>query len=110
MSYSLNFSTDICSHCKRGEDTYRSGCTYNLYKMFCLALGSKDSLRCLPAMPNEKAEKLLDKGIEDMEKRPEVYKALNPKNRWGNSIEALGVLRMLRSWYRKYPDGSLRVS
>jgi hypothetical protein len=52
----------------------------------------------------------LRRGIADMEDRPEVYRAMNPKNGWGNYD---GALNWLREWLAecvKHPNALIGVS
>lgn len=86
--------------------------TYNVYGMFRLAFSwtSDCGIRCLNGMRCEVAKAVIDVAISKMESEPNVYRAMNPPNGWGNYEGALGLLRTLRDWCVRAPKGSIRVS
>lgn len=46
----------------------------------------------------------LERGIADMEARPEVYRVMNPENGWGSYDTALIWLRKVLAACRVHPD------
>ena len=75
--------------------------TYNVAPMYSKAMGitisDLDGKKCNEVIP------LLRKGILEMEANPAMYKAMNPKNGWGNYESAL---KFLEEIYNKCLDNS----
>lgn len=52
----------------------------------------------------------LDKLISNLEKDPRKYRAMNPKNGWGDYDSLLLVLRQVKDQCRTYPSAKVRMS
>ena len=82
--------------------------TYNCAPMFKEALG-----KGLYKFNGWSAEKFLDvinKGIEDMVKRPEYYSKWNPSNGWGSYQTALDFLAEIGKLCRKHPKAFVNIT
>lgn len=87
--------------------------TYNVSPLFFEAFqgtslkegGIRDlnGMRCCVAAP------ILDVAITRMVLEPDKYRAMNPKNGWGNFEGALETLKTLRAWCEQEPDGQIEV-
>lgn len=53
---------------------------------------------------------ILEKGIADMEARPDHYKQFDAPNGWGSYIHFLPWLKNYLAACREYPDATIRVS
>lgn len=85
-------------------------CTYNLSDMFREALPDlKDGMWGLNNLSGSEAEPHLSKAIKDMDENPDKYKAMNPKNGWGDFDGALEVLVQILSWCQQAPRGTISV-
>lgn len=90
-------------------ELYWRNCTHNLAPMWHLA-GVYDALYKSNNDTAEKYIEVLEKGIADMEARPEEYKELNPPNGWGNYEGALNFLKDFTNNCKEYPKSIIGVS
>ena len=82
--------------------------TWNVSPMYYDALGD-DGLRQLDGMLSRDAITILKHAIKKMEDNPDHYRAMNPKNRWGNYEGALEFLRKLLNSCIKHPKTTIRI-
>jgi hypothetical protein len=105
MSYdiTLNINTGI-------EDYPVADCgnyTYNISGMHEKAMGYR--LSQLNGKSVKDIIPILREGIKQMQDNPEVYKAMNPENGWGNYEGALAYLQTILDNAVKHPATFLDV-
>ncbi len=112
MSYDIDIehqSIDIAR--AAGElETEVGNYTYNCGRMFATATGEDKWISDLDGMLCKDALPLITKAVENMEKDPETYRAMNPENGWGNYDSFLKYVRKFRDACAKYPDSKVVVS
>ena len=100
MSYDFSF----------GEPAVDSGGingTSNVAGMWHLAMGIR--IADLHGERCRKVARYLKRGIDMFEDYPEAFKAMNPKNGWGDSCGALKVLKELLMYCRSHPEQVLKI-
>ena len=100
----------ICKEC--GGICFDANVTHNLNKM-ATAANVYDCLWRAPENNFKDAQQLiipLEKAIIAMEEKPEKFKALNPKNGWGNYNGFLEWLMELLDACREYPDAKIETN
>lgn len=84
--------------------------TYNCSKMFVIASECDKSLGDLHEMSCKDAEAIVAKAVENMQKAPAKYKAMNPENGWGSYETFLPFIEKLLREIRANPNGKIDVS
>lgn len=105
MSYWVGCTVDI-----GGDEPYwhdSQNYTSNVSPMWREALGR--SLGDFDDAPCSEAGGVLRDGIAAMEADPAKYRAMSPKNGWGDYEGALDYLRFIEKLCRIYPTGHLTV-
>jgi hypothetical protein len=64
----------------------------------------------LAGVKGEQVAVAVNAAIEEMERNPDTYKAMNPPNGWGSYETCLDFLRDLRAAAARFPDLPLWVS
>jgi len=96
-----------CSHCHQElEECFNY--TYNISSMLHDVGIKLNELDSIPAKCIE--SNYLTPGILLLEANPEKYRAMNPKNGFGNYDSLLTWLKNIRDQCLKYPDSNFRVS
>lgn len=88
---------------------YEANYTYNVSRMFYRALGN-EGIRGLHGKSGADAEPQLNAAVAAMRADPDIYRAMNPPNGWGNYEGALELLETLASWCREVPGAQLIIS
>lgn len=83
--------------------------TYNVSPMYYNSFNLEEGLRGLHQMGCEDAIKHLNIAINKMESDPEKYRAMNPKNGWGDYEGALNFLKRIRKDCTKHPKAKVGV-
>src|SRR4051812_46075723 len=78
-------------------------CTYNLAPMFFEAFADARGIRIISDKAGSDCIPLIESAIAKMKAEPEKYRAMNPKNGWGDYDGALRTLEGLIEWCRKAP-------
>lgn len=81
--------------------------TYNIQAM--TAKAGLRSLMELDGCSTRQAAHILSSVIHNMEATPDEYRALNPKNGWGDYDGFLERLRVLRDHFVAHPGETVRV-
>lgn len=89
---------------------YDANYTYNVSEMFYDALPCRDGIRGLNGATGAECRPLLLEAIRKMESEPAKYRAMNPRNGWGDYEGALTLLRQLYGWCEDSPEAVLVVS
>lgn len=102
-------SYDITIKEIREVEVYENNYTYNVSPMFREALGGNginhlDGKTCLDAIGH------LEIAVNKMKAEPDKYKAMNPKNNWGDYKGALKVLEDLLASCKESVDGTIYIS
>ncbi len=88
--------------------------TFNVSPMFAKALDSETgpnwALYVLNGMKAGDALPRLREGVRRMEEEPDVYRAMNPENGWGDYDGALRVLRSFVAECSLHPLATIHVS
>lgn len=108
MSWSIYVNVPPCVTCGNSESVDIGGQTYNVSPMYYDAFGG-EGLRGLDGKQCREALPLLVAAVERMQAEPEKYRAMNPKNGWGNYEGALETLVKLREACERYPTGTVVV-
>jgi hypothetical protein len=90
-------------------DECEANYTYNVSPMFYDALACRDGIRGLDGAKGKDAYPLLAEAIAKMEADPAKYRAMNPKNGWGDYDGALKLLRELKTWCAEFPEAFMVV-
>lgn len=90
MSYDISLVIDTGK--EEREVVEIGNYTYNCSKMFVIASEVDKSLSDLHNMSCIEAEPIIAKAVENMQKDPVKYKAMNPENGWG-SYETFFTIR-----------------
>ena len=83
--------------------------TYNVSPMYFKACPI-GGLRDFEKMLARRAVPHLETMIANMKAQPEVYKALNPENGWGNYDVALEFIEKLLDACKKHPKARIAIS
>jgi len=107
MSYAIYLTTtDALGN---DHDLYEVGnYTSNVAPMWTDALG--ESLRHLKDRKAADVLTQLEQAIHKMQTNPDHYRAMNPKNGWGDYEGALAYLQRLHEGCRRWPDGVIWIS
>lgn len=103
MSFGITFKGKPCPTCGHYAESDWSGMTYNLAPMFREA-GFYDALYEGGKVSNLRP--LVEAGLADMRCRPEVYRAMNPPNGWGDYEGALEFTQWLAVMCTAHQDGT----
>jgi hypothetical protein len=107
----MSFDVSLTVH--TGPDTtalvWDSNITYNLGRMFKLALGLPDGIRSLDGRHAGTAAALISKAADRMDDNPGLYKPLNPPNGWGDYDTARDWMRKLGDACRTHPNACINV-
>lgn len=101
---------EICKHPNPGDRiVFDRNVTHNLVRMWDKAgvyeaLYLSDGKRCGDYLP------VLEKGLDNIQRRFSEYEELNPPNGWGSAQGALEFLTGVVIAVRENPDGMFRVS
>lgn len=82
--------------------------TWNCAPMFCDVL--KGGINGLHNLTGKKAGEALHMAIDLMRADPARYKAMDPKNSWGDYTSALQWLEDILSECKKHPEGIVNVT
>lgn len=114
--YIFLVTVKTCPHCGQEtgepEESYSTNITHNLINMadaaglyMCLwypsDIGIYKASQLIP---------LLEKGIKDMEKNPEMFKEFNAPNGWGTYEQFLPWLKELLAACQEYPNSNVYLS
>lgn len=83
--------------------------TYNCANMFRVASEVDKSLSDLHNMSCVEAEPIISKAVENMQKDPVKYKAMNPENGWGSYETFLPYVESLLKECRANPSCKIGV-
>lgn len=83
--------------------------TYNVNPMYSRAMNIKGLTKALNDKKCKKVIKILQQGIIAMGGDPDTYKAMNPKNGWGDYEGALRFLERIYSKCGEYPNYKIKV-
>lgn len=103
-------------HTGNKDDSVIADCeanmTYNVSSMYCDCFEgiTENGLRGFHTMNAIEAQSKLRHGIDRMKSQPEIYKAMNPKNGWGNYEVALELLEKMLLWCLNHPKGYFYIS
>lgn len=109
MSYDIWLEADL-----GGDEPARVGdldwnYTSNVAPMWRKAMPLTDGLADLHGMPCHAAAIELRKGIAKMEAAPDVYRALNPPNGWGDFDRQLDALKRLLAACEAAPAAKVAI-
>jgi hypothetical protein len=109
LSAWVYIDTPTCPTCDRGDEADGRNVTYNLQPMLVKAVGKR--FLDLDGMPPMVCLSFIRAAIADMQWRPDVFRELEPDNRWGTSDTFLPWLREFAQALEQAPEGSVvRVS
>lgn len=112
MSYDVRLEIDTGGEYPAGVTDTRSP-TYNLEPMFREALGMAMQTRgdepALDGMLAANALPIIRAALARMAAEPDVFRALNPKNGWGDFEGAVEFLRWLQDACRDHPKATVRT-
>lgn len=83
--------------------------TYNVSPMLYDALPFADGVKGINGMLGHQALSGLREGLAAMQDHPDKYRAMAPKNGWGDYNGALMVLKTLIYWAEAHPKATFRV-
>lgn len=108
MSYDISLEIDT-GNSELQEVVEIGNYTYNCSGMFVRANSKRLSLRELHGMTCTKAEPILAEVVENMQKNPAEYKAMNPENGWGSYDTFLPYLENFLKQCRANPKCKIGV-
>lgn len=106
MSYDIQLVIDTGGKRKARVTECRSP-TYNLSKMFAVALGRP--IRSLDGMLADDVIPILEVATVAMHEDPDKFKAFNPENGWGNYEDALKSLCWLLEMCKEHPKATVEI-
>ena len=114
MSWKFNMVVDIGNG--RTTEIFESiNYTYNVSSMYYRAFDDGSittnvkGIRRLEKLSGGEAKPLLENAIKDMKEKPDIYKILNPENKWGNYEGALSILEQLLKWAEYAPKAIFHI-
>lgn len=108
MSYDISLEIDT-GNSELQEVVEIGNYTYNCSEMFVDASECDKSLGDLHGMSCQEAEPIIAKAVENMQKNPTKYKAMNPENGWGNYDGFLRYVEKLLKECRANPKCTIGV-
>lgn len=107
---SWDFSMDIDVGGKEPATVYDDlNYTCNVSSMYYDAIGGQ-GVRDLAGKLGSECIPILTAAIARMANDPTKYRAMNPKNGWGNYTGALKLLRALLRWCEEAPLATMRIA
>lgn len=108
----LRYKDQYCWRCAAQVDL--NNITSNVSPMFAMALSAtgipNTGITWLNGKRGQEAGPYLARMAAHMEAHPEVYRPMNPPNRWGSYEGALETVQRLASACRALPTYTLRIS
>lgn len=107
MSYDISLEINTGKEMRKvvGVGNY----TYNCAGMFVEASETGESLSELHGMKCTEAEPIIAKAVENMQKDPQKYKAMEPDNGWGSYNGFLEYVETLLRECRQNPECTIGV-
>lgn len=108
MSWTFNIEVHVGNDKWKSLD-YSANMTYNVSPMYYDAFDDLGGIRVLDKRECAAAVPDIVAAIERMEADPDKYKAMNPKNGWGDYDGALKLLHTLKEWAIDCPAARFSV-
>ncbi len=103
MSLDLYMYSPKCETCGLNDSTDNFNYTYNCGVMW-REIYPDEKMVQIDGMTGKEALQKLKHALDEMQKKPDKFKALNPSNKWGNCIAFMGYLENLIDNCEERPD------
>lgn len=106
MSLDLTYTTDICPHCNRGEDSFYFNYTYNAAPVWYKVFPDDDGMVMIEGMTGKESLPKINKVITTIcDNRQEYEGLVRGGGSWGTLEGFRSFLAQLREVAEQYPTG-----